>query len=283
MQSVIKEKLAICYTCCGPTYRESAKRQLNTKYFDDDNIYYCILTDDKSYFNDVERKNLVVNELKDFYNEFPELEKNEAFLESADKNDYANKFTQDEYLFPFSTYRFNILQAVRLGISNITLLCTDTHMNFSDSGVFGFNDSYFDNKPFLYNSVSQWEDAVTDSTTTGKKLWVVSNILKDQYNLSVNEKVRLVDAAARLFLFKDVDHALSFFKLWNEVIEILYKENLIELYKGHYVIHDEYILAPIYDVFNIPKTQDIKRIFTVLHDVQNERFWQYPVHDNLLK
>jgi len=283
VQSVIKEKLAICYTCCGPTYRESAKRQLNTTCFDDDNIYYCILTDDKSYFNDVNRKNLVINELKDFYHEFPDLEKNEAFLESDDKEDYAEKFKHIEYSFPFSTYRFNLLQAIRLGISNVTLLCTDTHMNVKGDEHWGFNDTYFDNKPFLYNAVSQWEELVGDenpNSLCGKKLLTVSNILKDKYNLSVNEKVRLVDAAARLFLFENINQALEFFNVWNDVIETLYKENLINLYIGHYVVHDEYILAPIYDAFKFPKTQDIRRIFTVKHDVQNERFWQYPVYDN---
>jgi len=275
VQSVIKEKLAVCHTCCGPTYRESAKRQLNTTYFDDDNIYYCILTDDKSYFNDVNRKNLVVNELKDFYHEFPDLEKNEAFLESMSKEDYAEKFQHDNYLFSFSAYRFNILQAIRLGISNISLLCTDTHMNLLGDGIWGFDNSYFDKKPFLYNVVSQWDESINEPTISGKKLSIISDLLKEKYNLTVNETVRLVDAAARLFLFKDTNQALEFFNVWNGIIETLYERNLINLYKGHYVIHDEYILAPIYDVFEIPKTQDVRRIFTVKHDMVNERFWQY--------
>lgn len=275
MQSVIKEKLAICYTCCGPTYRESAKRQLNTNYFDDDNIHYCILTDDKSYFNDVDRKNLVVNELKDFYHEFPNLEKNEAFLESTNKEEYANKFTSGKYLFPFSTYRFNLLQAARLGISNIALLCTDTRMNLTRVLNHGFTNSYFDNKPFLWNAVSQWPDDVTESTSTGRKLSIVANILRNKYNLPVNDTVTVVDAAARLFLFKDLEQTLDFFKVWNNVIEHLYENNLIKgIYEGSYVVHDEYILAPIYDTFGFPKSQDLERIFIVEHDGKNERFWQ---------
>jgi len=63
----LNEKIAICFTCCGPTYRQTAYEKLENYYFDNDNIYYCILTDDRNYFNGLKRKNLIVNELKDFY------------------------------------------------------------------------------------------------------------------------------------------------------------------------------------------------------------------------
>ena len=102
MSSIIQEPLVIGYTCCGPTYRKSVYDKIKDYYFDDDNLYYCILTDDKSYFSDLTRKNLIVNELKDFYSEFPDLEKNEYFLESTNEQEYADNFIQTNYLFPFS-------------------------------------------------------------------------------------------------------------------------------------------------------------------------------------
>ena len=82
MHSKFKEKVAICYSCSGESYRESALKNLQDYYFDDENLHYFIITDDKSYFDGVQRKNLVVNELKDFYEEFPLLEKYEATEES---------------------------------------------------------------------------------------------------------------------------------------------------------------------------------------------------------
>ena len=38
--SVFNEKIAVCYSCAGESYRESAVRQLENSYFDDDNLYY---------------------------------------------------------------------------------------------------------------------------------------------------------------------------------------------------------------------------------------------------
>jgi hypothetical protein len=274
MKSILEEKIAVCYTCCGPTYRESTKKQLNTKYFDDDNIYYCILTDDKSYFDDVKLKNLVVNELKDFYKDFPDLEKNEAFLESNSKEDYAIKFVDNNYLFPFSTYRFNLFQAANLGISNIALLCTDTYINFKpepewESGSdFGFKNDVFKKKNSIHNAVSRWSSPIT-----GHNMGLISDILKKDFNLITDDTVTVVDAAARLFIFENTKQVTKFFNLWNNIIEKLYSTKKISVFEGSYVINDEYILAPLYNIFKFTISPDIFRIFTVKHDSENERFW----------
>lgn len=274
MKSILEEKIAVCYTCCGPTYRESAKRQLTNKYFDDDNIYYCILTDDKSYFDDVKRKNLVVNELKDFYKDFPDLEKNEAFLESNSKEDYAIKFVDNNYLFPFSTYRFNLLQAANLGISNVALLCTDTHINFKPEPEWGnelnwgFKNNIFKNKNSIYNAISNWPLSIAK-----QNMEVISNILKETHNITPDDTVTIVDAAARLFIFENLIQVTKFFNLWNDIIEKLYLKEKISIFKGSYVINDEYILAPLYNISKFTIFQDTSQIFTVNHDQINERFW----------
>jgi len=266
MASVFKEKLSIGYTCAGPTYRESVLKKLSNYYFDDDNIFYCILTDDKSYFDSINRKNLIVNELKDFYEEFPELEKNEAFIQSSDKNDYAEKFVRNGYLFSFSTYRFNILQSIKLGIPNVTLMCTDTKLDFNV-----FNNNFFDKKNYLYNAVSEW-----DSNLNEQNMSIIANRLIDKFNLPVDETIRVLDAAGRMFISKDLESLQFLFNVWNDVIEHLYKTNEINYFRGSYVINDEYILAPIYNALSLNKREAhcLERIFDVNHNVKEERFWR---------
>jgi hypothetical protein len=173
MDLVLKEKFAVCYTCCGPTYRESAYKQIKENYFDNDDLYFCVLTDDKEYFNGLERKNLIVNELNDFYDEFPVLEKNEYFLEGDSKTDYATKFVGDNYLFPFSTIRFNILQAIKLGVKNVAFLCTDTHIDFTK-----FSNDIFDKPNNFYNAVSEW-----DSNSSEHGMDLIVKILKEDFDL----------------------------------------------------------------------------------------------------
>lgn len=48
----MNDKLAICYTCCGPTYRKTAKDKLINLHTDNDNLYYFVITDDKSYLKE---------------------------------------------------------------------------------------------------------------------------------------------------------------------------------------------------------------------------------------
>ena len=266
MMIELKEKISICYTCCGPTYRKSAYDKLKDYYFDNDMIYYCILTDDKEYFKDIERKNLVVNELKDFYCLYPKLEQNEYFLESSGLDDYAEKFVNGEYLFPFSTYRFNLLQSIRLGVKNVAIMCTDTSIDFDH-----FDEHFFDHKNDVYNSVSEW-----DVNTLEHDIPYVVKRLKEKFNLNVDENVRLLDAAGRFFIPNNLTDLKKLFIIWNDVIEYLYDNNLIHLYKGSYVINDEYILAPIYNALRITTNRDShsSRIFNPIHDFGKERYWR---------
>ena len=158
MDIKLKEKIAICYTCCGPTYRKSAYDKIKNYYFDHEDIYYCILTDDKQYFKDLDRKNLIVNELEDFRAEFPKLKDKEFFLQSSDKNDYAKKWVDQGYLFPFSTYRFNVLQAIKLNIKNVALLCTDAAINFNTS--FFITDRNVLQDPYYFTSTNFQKDFI---------------------------------------------------------------------------------------------------------------------------
>lgn len=266
MSSVLKEKISICYTCCGPTYRESVMKKLNNYYFDDDNLFYCILTDDKSYFDSINRKNLIINELKDFYDEYPMLEKNEYFLESNSKTDYGTKFVDSNYVFSFSTYRFNVLQSIKLEIKNVVLMCADTKLDFNV-----FNNDFFDRKNYFYNAVSEW-----DSNINQNNMSFIVERLKSKFNLDVDETIRVLDAAGRMYIAEDLKSLETFFIIWNDVIEYLYETKKINVFRGTYVINDEYILAPIYNALNLNKrsVHCTERIFDVKHNVKEERFWR---------
>lgn len=260
------EKLAICYTCCGPTYRKSALDKINNLYFDHPNLYYFILTDDKEYFKDVKRKNLVVNELKDFYEQYPKLKIFEPFLESDNEEDYAKKFIEQNYKFPFATYRFQLLQAKEFNIHNIAMLSTDTYINFDI-----LSDKHFKDKNIIHNVVSQW---FVDANNV--KMKVVVDLLKDKYNLVTNEQIHVFDEAARLYVLEDTDKLNQLFNMWNDVVFSLYEEGKMDCFTGWYVMNDEYLLGAIYDVIDIKGPKNIgDNILLVNHNPKVERFWIY--------
>lgn len=270
MNITINEPIVIGYTCCGPTYRKSLYEKIKNYYFDNDNIYYCIVTDNKKYFSKLKRKNLIVNELKDFYDEFPKLEKNEYFLESKNKNDYAKKFMEQNYRFPMSTYRFNVLQAIKLGVKNVSMLCTDSVIDFNV-----FNNDIYENKNTMFNAVSWWQDEVKDESSVSYcDMKIISDYLYENYSYKHSETIQILDEAARLFIPRNLEELNYFFKIWNEVVEFLYEKNHIPKYKASYAIHDEYVLAVIYDFLkiNFPNVF-MDKIFNVNHNEKIERFW----------
>jgi hypothetical protein len=170
------EKICVCYTCCGPTYRKSALDKLTNIYPDADNVFYCVLTDDKSYFKDLQRKNLIINELKDFYSEYPYLETYEPYLESVDAQDYAKKFMETNYLFPYSTMRFHLIQAQSVGCSNVAILSTDSEFILE-----ALWDGFFEDKNKIYY-LGNWFLDVSDI-----RIKTVDDILRSKYNLSCSD------------------------------------------------------------------------------------------------
>ena len=258
------EKIAICYTCCGPTYRKSAREKLETVNFDDDNIFYFVLTDDKKYFEGIQRKNLYVNELKDFYQEFPELEKNEWFLESENEQDYGNKFNSLNYKFPFSTNRFHFLQAQPFGITNIVMLATYTILNF------GILNDFLGKKNILFNAVTRWKDEIKNHSMS-----IIVDMLKEKFNLDVENEIWVYDGAAKFFQFENVEKMMELFKIWNETMKFIHEQNIVRLYAGSYAVNDEYILAPIFNALNITWEQkpSYPQFFHVQHNPKLERFW----------
>lgn len=258
----LKNKIAICYTCCGPTYRETAREKLNNLHVDNENLFYFVITDDKEYFADVKRKNLVVNELKDFYRDYPHLEKYEYFLESESKEDYGKKFVEQGYRFPFSTNRFHFIQAAPFGITNITMLGTDTDVYIEPL------DKLLQSDNTIYNSVSRWDQPITDNN-----MGEIIKILDEEFNLKVDPIVRLYDAAAKMFSFESVEFMLNFFKIWDYVMVRIYEEDKVNLFAGSYAVNDEYILGPIYNALGIKGPVKDYRLFNAKHVPHIERFW----------
>jgi hypothetical protein len=263
----INEKIAICYVCCGPTYRETAKYKLENIHIDNPNLYYFIITDDKNYFNGINRVNLIVKELKDFYNEYPDLEKYEYFLESKNAEDYANKFITNEYKFPFSTYRFHLLLASQYNIQNIALLGTDTDLNLSL-----IDNEFLSQKNKIYNAVSRWLKNISEENMT-----LIADILYEKYNLSVDDELMIFDAAGRFFVFDSNEKLLELFNVWNDIMFTLYKNDTQKYFGGWYARNDEYILAPIYNALkiNYDKHDNFHNLFIVNHNPSKERFWMY--------
>lgn len=278
----IKEKIAICHTCAGPTYRKSAYDKIKNYYFDHDNLYYCILTDDKSYFEGLDRKNLIVNELEDFREEYPKLKDKEFFIKSSSKNEYAERYEKEYYMFPFSTFRFNVLQAIKLEIKNVILLCTDASIRFDPEF---FSDELFERKEAFYNAVSEWDSDV-DIPKLNMRFPI--KILKEKHNLSVAPKVRVLDGAVRMYVPENLESLKRFFYIWNDVVETLYENDEMRHFRSSYAINDEYILAPIYNALNLTKKErhtfqvpfdkPERSVFDVTHNAIYERFWKCGGH-----
>lgn len=260
----MEEKYAICYTCCGPSYRETARNKLINHYIDKDNIFYFVITDNKEYFSDIKRKNLVVRELKDFYDEYPYLEKYEYFLESSDKDDYGKKFFKLNYRYPFSVNRFNLLIAKEYNIKNVALLGTDSDLKIDNLNLITEKNN------IIYNLVSVWNKKINE-----KHMNIVADILKNDYNLKTDDNITIYDAACKLFCFENVEFMIEFFNLWNDIMLKLYDKGLIKLFSGPYAVNNEYILGPIYNAIGIkgPKKYINRIIMDVKHNPKKERYW----------
>ena len=257
------DKIAICYTCCGPTYRKTSRDKLINLHEDNEDIFYFVITEDVDYFKDIQRKNLIVKNLKDFYDEYPHIDKYEPYLESSSEDDYAKKFIETNYRFPFSVNRFNLLLAEKYGIKNIALLGTDTDI---------FIDVYKTLKPkpnTIYNTVSRWYETIDN-----QNMMIVVEALKSKFNLNVSNKVMAFDAAGKLFCFSSTDYMIKFFEIWDYIIKYIYDTNNMHLFQGSYAVNNEFILAPIYNALSmVGPEHDVSNLFHAKHDPEKERFW----------
>lgn len=263
--TVTDNRVAICHNFCGPTYKKSCIDKLTNHYQDHDDVYYFVITDNIKPFINLPRKNLIVKNIKDFHSEFPNIKKYEPYLEAKTAEEYAEKFRKQKYRFPFSTNRLHLKLAAEYGIKNVAMMATDSFFIVDRFRKLPLRDNR------LYNLMTHW---YTDMPN--KSMWLVKEILKEEFNLACGEKIHIFDAACKTFCFESVDFMLNFLNIWDTVLTKLYDRDLIKRFQGPYAVNNEYILGPIYDVLGIkgPPTHHICRSFmTVKHNQKEERFW----------
>lgn len=261
------EKICVCYTPCGPTYRKTTLEKLKNTYPEDPNICYSVITDDKEYFKGLQMENLIVKELKDFYGDYPHLEKYEAFLESTDVNDYAEKVVNTNYKFSFSSMRFHLLHAIEFGATNIGLMCTDSTLDLNR-----ISEGLLSKKNMIYNAVSLWPVRPHEQENVDR----IVKMLKEKLDLDTNGEIMVYDAAARFFVLESIEKVELFFKIWHTIITELYLTNEMGHYIGWVMYNDEHILAPIYNILGLKTPDDFticNKILHVKHDTKTERFW----------
>lgn len=267
MPTLFNEPIVIGYVCSGPTYRESVYNKLKNFYFDDDNLFYCIITDDKKFFSYLNRKNLIVKELTEFYKKFLYLEKYEYFLNSVSVNDYGEKFINRGYKFPMSVYRFILFLAHELKIRNVTLLGCDSYFD-----IYNFNNGYFNERNVVHVSggfevdtmyCGGYKNSLHPSIFLEKKYNYNPFNLNRNYNIDNVDvvcetgKILIVDEAARFYFFKDVTQLNFFFNLWNDIIEFLclnvdfnHNHSIIYNYDSGIFRMNEWVVAPIHEFLN---------------------------------
>lgn len=272
MASQLSEKVAIGYLSCGQTFREITLYQLEYNCIDDDNIYYLILTDNKDYFNQCTRKNLIVNEISEYYSEYPEMEKYESIIIKDDAHEYYQSIIYKDNKFSFSLYRFHLLQAQKLGVTNVAMMCVDSCFNFKEmikhDAVSSTFKELLSTKNSLYNAV-----AVYGTTKNhNEQLTLIWSILKEKYGYETDQEIiSTPDAAARFFIFENEEQMMRLFTIWNEVIVHLYENNLNKLFEGSRVVNDEFVLSPIYHMIGIKHFDEGP--FSVDHRFMNV-FWE---------
>lgn len=258
------EKIAICYTAIGESYRESVVKRINESGYRGENYAYIILTDNVGYFEGKFNKFVTIYDVNKVMKH-----KEEIILSSVDKNDYAEQFSSTNYLFPFSIYRFLLIAAWGMDIKNVCIMCTDTKI---DESVFDLS-LLGERKNYVYNAVSEW-DAMGSEHSMGV-VWDALRVICG-YEFDKRNSVRVLDHAARLFVFEYLSDLRNFFVHWDKLIKYLYDTNNMHHFNGSYVINDEYILAPLYKMYGLTdnRLHNPPRIFQVNHNIAEERFWR---------
>lgn len=264
-RTIIDSRIAICHNFCGPTYKKSCIDKLTNHYRDHDDVYYFVITDDTKPFENIPRRNLVVKNIKDFHEDYPNIKKYEPYLEAQTPEEYAQKFRKQKYRFPFSTNRLHLRLAAEYDIKNVAMMATDSFFRIEQFKNIPFRDN------ILYNLATHWYTNIP-----GKSMELVKDILEEEFNITCGDKIHIFDAACKTFCFESVDFMLKFLNIWDVVLTRLYDKNLIGRFQGSYAVNNEYILGPIYDAIGIsgpPKHNICRSIMTVNHDQKTERFW----------
>ena len=263
MEYHASEKIILCYTVAGPTYKKSALELLKNR-IKHNNIKYSLITNDKRYFSEILDNDIIVKELKEFYQEYPEIEPYEYFLETENLKEYGDAFLEKDYSFPFSSMRFHLKIAESLGITNVGLLATDSTFEFEL-----ITDELLSKKNILYNAVSLWPPDELDL----HKIEIIRNVVKELWNTDFETPNMIYDEAARFYVFESVDFMNKFFLMWHELIVQMFKNETIKHFRGTFMHNEELMLAIIYKMLHITHPDPYVGVFDVNHDLELERPW----------
>ena len=240
----INKKIAICYTCTTKIISEIVLWQLTNKWWDHDNLYYFIITDNEDVFKNCPRQNLIVNNINEFQ------------IHPVECSDSGHPFS-------FSLYRFHLQQIAPYGITNLGLFCADSN----------FREEHYQNISHLETIINRLTDIphtiinhVAGYTMTPgvykedvhKPYQIlfeqVINYLKTKYNYQPSQQIDCLDAAVRFINFENTDELQLLFDIWNSVIKYIYDNQEGVIFKsmstGH-ILNDEFVLGPIYDLIGL--------------------------------
>lgn len=263
MEINFTEKIALCYTVAGPTYKKNALARLKERVIHE-NIKYFVITDNREFFSEVVADDIIIKELKEFYEEYPEIQPYEYFYETDDLEEYGNAFLYKDYSFPFSAMRFHLKLAYDHNITNVGLLATDSTIRLQL-----INDELLSNKNILYNAVSLWPCYEHDMI----KMDYIESIVEKLWNTKINRSIMIYDEAARFYVFRDTEFMNKFFRMWHELITEMYETRTIRHFRGTFMHNEELMVAVIYDLLNMTHPMPYISLFEVNHDLAGERPW----------
>lgn len=263
MEINFSEKIALCYTVSGPTYKKSALEKLKTR-IKHENLQYIIITDSKEYFSDIMDDDVCIKEMREIHAEYPEIVPYEYFLSIDDLKEYGDTILKTNYAFPFSAMRFHVKIAADMGITNVSLLSPDAELQFHY-----LSDELLSRKNIIYNAVSLWYTSQYEM----EKLDYIETVIKDLWNIPINRHFMVYDEAARLYVFESIEFMNKFFSMWHELIGKMYTTDTIRHFRGTIAHNDELILATLYDILKITHIEPFLGIFVVNHRPDLERPW----------
>lgn len=260
---LFSEKIAVCYTVAGPTYKATALQKLRDRP-KHDLIQYFLITDDRQYFSEIQSDDILIKELSEFYGEYPEIKPYEYFLTTSDLKEYGDTFLNKHYAFPFSAMRFHLKLAEQMNITNVALMATDSELFLNK-----ITDELLSDKNKLYNAVSLWQLEDHDIP----KINIIAEVIKDIWNVDLPKTFMVYDEAARFYVFENIEFMNKFFSMWHELIVQMFERNKMKHFHGTFMYNEELMLAAIYAILGITHVEPWIGLFDVLHDLEKERPW----------
>lgn len=281
----MNNKILITQFIVGPTYKDRVKHNLRTyvdsyKYFD-----VIILTDDVSYFDDIDMPNVAfsdVNELRQWQSWSAQYET--LPIEKRDETAYAREFIYTAAKIPTLMRRFVF------NLPHIEEYCGYVFMD-ADVIPVATEDTYRVLENFFCKATNHPEyggnikDKICVIPGIEQSYDVDSQAFLYEYAVQINAKYKVTDNVSKNFIltdgnfrcirFGDKSQIHRFYELLNNVILDIYRGEYSVLSSGIiWNLHSEYILAIVFNLLGavgFPMT-----VGTGLHPQSCFRIDSYP-------